>query len=365
MPDPTVGLVAGIAHLFDVSHAPNPVAKLRQALPTILVHFFPWARWDAADARGMSFYLADCVMLYALQRAKDSLPHAHLRAFADEFCAALSVARKITQFLEVGEDIAMVAEHGVRRFLRDGRAVLCPGGANLGTDGHAVMMLLLPQPGGNTLCAVFNRGEGLEPWHHRDAQGKPQPWLALISTQALCGVAGEAPLHTLLALQVPAKDNTMDAFYTALNALVQSCDGTRWLSGAPAVEGLSVPGQSLQKASECTISNTFGAMNFLMQVQLRCWHEPPSCSPAEAHDVYLQIKYACRKVILCEIIAERDRAIQDGDTPQIIALTHALCGAAAFIRARVQAKPEMQRLYDALPADIRVCAEEATNPSVV
>ncbi len=364
MPNPKAGLVAGIVHLFDAQHAPHAATKLHAALPTILEHFFPWARWDDPEARGMPLYLADCVLLYALQSAKAELPQPHLHAFIDDFCAALSVARKITRVLELGEDIDVVIAQGLRRFLQDGRAVLCPGGMHQGTDGHAVMALLLPQPGGSTVCAVFNRGEGLSPWHRRDLAGKPQPWVACVPTEALCGEAGAGPLRALLALQVPDAANSMDAFYAALNDLVQGCDGDYLLAGSPNAQALCVPGQSLSKANECTISNTFAAMNFLMHVQLRCWQSPPSCTPAEAHAVYREIKFACRKVILREVVAERADAMVRGDTPQVIALTHALCRAATFMQERRSRHPALHELYRALPSDVRLCAD-ATKPSSV
>ena len=357
MPHLKSGLVAGITHLFVNHDAPLAAAKVRRTLPTVLEHFFPWARWGTADAKGMSFYLADCVLLYALQSAKALLPQPHFRAFIDDFCAALSVARKITRNLENGEDIESVIEVGVRRYLREGRIVLCPGGVNQHTDGHAVMTMLLPQPDGHTICAVFNRGEGLFPWHHRDALSKPQPWVTRLPTEALCGAAGAKPLGALLALQTPHENHTMDAFYAALNALVGACAGAHLLSGSPDIESLSMPGQSLQKAEECTISNTLAAMNFMMHVQLRCWQHPPSCSAAEAHTAYREIKYACRKVILLEVMAERERAIAQGETSQVVALTRALGHAAAFLQERLSTKPALRTLYEALPADIRLCVD--------
>lgn len=214
------------------------------------------------------------------------------------------------------------------------------------------MVMLLPQPDGHTLCAAFNRGEGMFTWHHADRLQKPQPWLARVPTARLCDAAGAQAICAVLAMQSPSVDHTIDDFYAAMQSLVKTCDGALLVAGTPQVQALYLPGQTPQKANECTISGTFAAMYFCLQVYTGVWQTPAASDVATAHARYRVMKQACRKVILEQVLGERQAAIARQDVAYVATLTDSLRQVAGFLRDRLPRRGDLQPLYDMLPSDV-------------
>ena len=237
MPNPALGLVADIANLFD--DRPRSLASPAQ-LRKLLAHhlwsiFFPGRVGTQPDAKGMSCYIADSVLLSRLTKRQRQPSPAPL-------------ARLCRRFLR--RPLASAQSHPISR---GGRRYRCGGRAR-----RAPIFARRPGgivPGRRKLWHRRTRGDDAPAaatrWQYPVCrlQSRRRPrrpgiiamrsasrnrgW-PCIPTQPLCGAAGLGPLHALLAQQVPERGQQRGRLSTRhLNTLVQRCGGTRWLSGSP------------------------------------------------------------------------------------------------------------------------------------
>jgi hypothetical protein len=166
-------------------------------------------------------------------------------------------------------------------------------------DGHSVALYFAPNPTGTTRVAICNRGSGRHPYHWRDWRRRRIPILWECPTSDLSSARAQPILQEIFSLQRPAAGNDLDAFYDAMQRLMDACNGTLLCGkdGDEHVHTVPLAAQGTQKGGTCSWHSAWGWLDVALQLDLCATAKPP-VPKRKVRNLYKALKREGRAVIV-------------------------------------------------------------------